>query len=214
MSARTASWAGWSACGLTLAIIACAILFSTVNGALNSGSIFLVSVVACALVGGLVSFRRPRNPIGWLLLGSALSFALQEFAIQYAVYGLRTEPGSLPLARAVAWPPTWLWVPGVFLTFAFLPLYFPDGRLPSRRWRPVACFMVGASVVSAASAAFLLPTADDRTGLANPLAVEAPGPVLLVVNLGLLPLAVAFVSAASLIVRFRRSRGEERQQIR
>ncbi len=206
----------WLLCGLSLALTTCAVVLAAINRTLDPGLIYLVSVIACALVGGLVSCRRPANPVGWLLLGSALSFTLQEFAIQYAVYGQRTAPGSLPLAQAMAWPPSWLWVPGVMLAFVFLPLYFPNGRLLSRRWRPVVLFGAGVSALAAVAFAFFNRTADDITGLANPFAVEVPEP-LAAVALGV-PTALLFVamlaSAISLVARFRSSRGEERQQIK
>jgi len=167
-------------------------------------------------VGALVASRRPANPVGWFLLGSSISLTLAEFTSEYALYGLRTDPGSLPLARAMAWPQTWLWVPGVALSLIFLPLYFPNGRLLSPRWRWVVRSAAVFMAYSALVAAFLIKVADPGTGIANPLLIPTPQPLLRVLEgimqVLLIPLAAAAV--ASLVVRFWRSRGEERQQMK
>jgi hypothetical protein len=184
---------------------------STVQDVIAAGG-----AITSAVVGAVVASRRPRNPVGWFFLGSSMSLTLAEFTSEYALYGLRTEPGALPLAWAMAWPQTWLWVPGVSLSLIFLPLYFPNGRLLSPRWRWVvrlaAAFCVYSSVVSA----FLSAEADSEAGIANPLLITAPGPVIRVLE-GLelvLLIAVLLAAAVSLVIRFRRSRGEERQQMK
>ncbi len=152
MSERVARWIAWSVCGLILTMIACAFVLASLNS--YEGFVtFLIAEATAALVGGLIASRRPRNPVGWLILGHALCFTVGEFSRQYAIYGLLTEPGALPLARAMAWPPYWVWYPGLMLMLAFLPLYFPNGRLVSRRWRPVvwlAVFVTAFAVVLAA----------------------------------------------------------------
>ncbi len=201
-------------CGLALALIACAAAFSILTGGLWE-AIRLLALVSSALVGGMVASRRPTNSVGWFLLISAACFAVVVFTEQYATYGLLTEPGSLPLASAMAWPPQWLWVPGVAMILVFLPLYFPDGRLVSRRWRWVVCSAALFSVL--ATIFFALQPGDvQNTGLANPLGVEALGSLPAVIDAAILPLwlGLLFVSAASLVVRFRRSGSKERQQIK
>src|SRR5918994_3799367 len=110
-----------------------------------------VFVVPSALVGAVVASRQPRNPVGWFFVVSATCWAVNEATGRYAVYGLLIEPGSLPLAHLMAWPSTWMWVPGIALIIFFVPLYFPNGRLLSPRWRPVLwltlLFSVGFGVV-------------------------------------------------------------------
>ena len=103
-SARTApSLLAWSTCGLILLLIASFVVLSVPNGyPFRSLAIGLVAETAAALVGGLVASTRPRNPVGWIVLGHASFFTLGEFGRQYAIYGLLTEPGSLPLAGAMA----------------------------------------------------------------------------------------------------------------
>ncbi len=151
----------------------------------------------------------PHNPVGWFFVISAACFAVGEATFRYAVYGIVIDPGSLPAARAMAWPQTWLWAPGVALVIMFLPLYFPNGRLLSPRWRPAVWLAISLSLSFAIFSAFM-------PGVANPLGIEALSPVLRVVEVVMVWMfpVVVFFSAASLIVRFWRSRGEERQQMK
>ena len=215
MGSRGAVKIAWSVCGLTLVLIACAVALAALNRADLWGLSYLAAMLLGAVVGGLVASSRPTNPVGWLIAGGALCWALQEFTSHYAIYGVLTEPGSLPAARVMAWPPYWLPVPGMMLIFVFLPLYFPDGRLPSRRWRPVAWLAVFATAILAVGLG-TLPGDQETPGIPNPLGVEAlhlPGAAGDAV-LPTLWLGVGIISVTSLVVRFRRSRGEERQQIK
>ena len=211
---RAAPRVAWLLCGLFLVLIAGAAAFSVLTGDLWE-SVRLLALVASALVGGMVASRRPANPVGWFLLVSATCFATVVFAERYAKYGLLTEPGSLPLAKAMAWPPQWLWAPGAVLMLVFLPLYFPDGRLISRRWRWVVRFAAFFSVFIAVFSAFH-PGDVQGTGLVNPMGVEALRTLPWAIDAVQLPLwlGLLLVSAASLVVRFRRSGIEQRQQIK
>ena len=180
-----AAWLAWSVCGLTL---------------------------------GLISSRRPRNPVGWIVAGHAFCFSFGEFSRQYAIYGLQTDPGSLPLALAMASPAYWIWFPGIILMFSFLPLYFPNGRLVSPRWRLAVWLAVIAGVLQTGTA-LVRPTDSETPGIPNPLGMEALRNLVMFDRIldvaGSAPWLIAGVlSAASLVVRFRRSRGEERQQIK
>ena len=151
MSARVAAWLAWSLCGLTLILVASVVAFEALYRVSLSGLSLLVFVVPSALVGAVVASRQPRNPVGWFFVVSATCWAVNEATGRYAIYGLVIEPGSLPLARLMAWPSTWMWEPAGLLIILFLPLYFPDGRLLSPRWRPVLWlalfFSVGFGVV-------------------------------------------------------------------
>jgi hypothetical protein len=209
VKSRTASRLAWSACGLTLAWIACAIALAVLNNSdVTAAVIFPLALTVSAVVGGLVASRRPQNPVGWFFLGSAGCFALAEVAAGYASYGL-------PGAQAMAWLLSWLWLPGVTLLLCFLPLYFPDGRLVSPRWRWVVrlalFFSVGGTIISALS-----PGEIQEEGIVNPLGIEALRPVfeLLSTLMFVVYFALLFASAASLVVRFRRSGSVERQQIK
>ena len=215
MRSRAASRLAWSVCGLSLALLACALALAVLNGADVFAVSFSLALTVSAVVGGLVASRRPENPVGWFFLGGAVCFAFVAFAGGYATYGLLTAPGALPGAQAIAWPLSWLWVPGVMLLLCFVPLYFPDGRLVSRRWRWIVrfalVFCVGAAVHSALS-----PGEIQGSGIINPLGIEALRPVFdLFETLGFaLYFALLFASVASLVVRFRRPGSVERQQIK
>jgi hypothetical protein len=215
VNGRAASWVAWSVCGLTLAVITCAIVLDVLNQTDNQDAFFVVALVSCVAVGGLIASRQPQNPVGWFFLASAACFALQSFALQYAIHGLQTDPGSSPAAEAMAWVQTWVWAPGAMLLLSFLPLYFPDGRLISPRWRWVLGLALFVSVVLTIQSA-LLPGDPRDSGLVNPLGVEGLEPVLeLSDSIMFAPyFAVLFASAVSLVVRFRRSADVERQQIK
>jgi hypothetical protein len=218
LSRRTAGWVAWSLCGLTLVGIACAVLLAVANSYAFRDLIFLLTETSAVLVGGLIASRQPRNPVGWLIIGHALCFTLGEFGRQYAIYGVLTDPGSLPLAGAMASPAYWAWFPGLMLVTAFLPLYFPDGHLVSRRWRPVAWL---ALLVTACSTAFAVirPSGDETRGLPNPLGIESLGDLGTLSRVFEVVLTVSWVlvgllSVASLVVRFLRAHGVERQQVK
>src|SRR5215210_4046495 len=203
-----AAWLAWSVCGLTVVLSACAVALAFLNRSDVGAVIFPLGLTLSAVVGGLVASRRPANPVGWFFLGSGRCFAITLVGAEYATYGL-------PGAQAMAWLQSWLWVPGVMLLLCFLPLYFPNGRLVSRRWRWVVRLALFSCVTGAALFA-LTPGEIPDMGVDNPLGIEALRPVsdlLEPVHLALY-FFLWFASAASLVVRFRRSGSLERQQIK
>jgi len=195
-------------CGLILVLIACALVLVF----LNRGGVPEVSenlaLTMGAVVGGLIASRRPENPVGWFFLGSAGCLALTGVASEYATYGL-------PAAWVMAWLLSWVWVPGVMLLLCFVPLYFPDGRLVSRRWRWAVGLALWFSATGAVLSA-LSPGEIQNEGIVNPLGVEPLRRVLdiLAPVYGVLYFILLFASAASLVVRYRRSGSAERQQIK
>jgi hypothetical protein len=179
-----------------------------------------VRYLAATTVGAILAARRPRNRIGWLVLALGLSFVAYPFVAMYTATGLFVAPGRLPWVRQVAWVGNWVWVPA-HACVALMLLLFPDGRLPSPRWRPVAWTIgvAGALTLVAAAChpgtldvAILVKDAEVTTQLTNPLGVATLSrllePFLLVLLVG------AAVGAAALLLRFRRSRGIERQQLK
>ena len=214
MSTRTASWLAWSLCALTVALVTCVVAFTVLTGTGPRDFTFLLGVVSSTIVGAIVASRRPSNPIGWFLLASAACFAVSEAAFRYAIYGLVIEPGSLPLSRAMAWPETWMWVPGIALIVLFLPLYFPTGHLLSSRWRPVLWLALLLCVATAGFQAFWPGEVEGVAGVTNPLGIEALRTVRVVEGSLLLFVGLVFLAVASLMIRFRRSRGQERQQMK
>ena len=143
---RLAAWslAALTACALVPALVLAALNASRL-GTVRTGADLLLAVAVGVGVatGQLIISRLPGNAIGWLLGLIELSLAASMFTDQYALYGLATAPGSLPAARTAGWAAGVLATVTVLL-LAFLILLFPDGRLPSRRWRPVlwALFVV------------------------------------------------------------------------
>ena len=135
MSHRATAWLAWSLFALVLLILALGLILWSPD----AGFFLTFALIAAlfAVVGALVASRRPRNPIGWLFLAFAVVAVFVASADQYAVYALVEHPGSLPGGDWVAWLASGIWHPAFgFFVFAFL--LFPDGRLPSARWRPVA----------------------------------------------------------------------------
>jgi hypothetical protein len=177
------------------------------------GAIILVTVSA-ATVGAFLASRRPRHPVGWLLLGVGLTLNLSLLVQAYVKYGLLARPGSLPGARYLAGftdstVPIWLSCAG------FVLLLTPTGSLPSPRWRWWARLAAVAPVmVVLGSVVQPDPLAPDYRG--NPLAIPALGRVLVVPAVAgvVVVLVSLLVGAGSLVVRFRRARGVERQQLR
>jgi hypothetical protein len=175
---------------------------------------YLLGMMNAATVGLVLAIRRPRHPVGWLLLALGLSIGASAAATSYARYGLLARPGALPGAGYAA---VWFEV-GVFVWatwLGFILLLTPTGSLPSPRWRWWARTVVAAAVLGVASSA-LLPLEPPFQSAPNPLAVPALAGPLQAVN-GLTSLVTGLsvlVAAGSLVVRFRRASGVERQQLR
>jgi hypothetical protein len=178
------------------------------------GLLVFVPFLAFPLVGALISSRRHRNPVGWICLTDGLLWMFIGVTDHYSVYGV-AKPGSVPFPVVVAGINNWLWVPAVGLLGTYLLLLFPDGRLPSRRWRPLA-WLCGALIVSASVGVMLSPgPLQNLGGVRNPFGLEGQHWLTTAgyVVLPLLPICM-LASALSLVLRFRRSWGDERQQLK
>jgi hypothetical protein len=168
-------------------------------------------LVGYAAAGALVALRHPENPVGWLLLGVALTVSMQVAGDTYVI------PHSYPGYVAVAWVSGWLFDVWFALVVVFLPLVFPTGRLLSPRWRVVWWFVV-ATLVTRVVMVGLTPGELAVSGtVENPLGVQ--GYALTVLETlepwVLVASAVAWLlPGGSLVLRFRRSRGVERQQLK
>ena len=187
---------------------------STTVGTISE-TVSFVAFLAFPIVGALVASRRPENPIGWICLADGLLWMLLAVTDSYSVYGV-ARPGSVPFSVAVGTIGNqWLWVPTVGLLGIFLILLFPDGKLPSKRWRPLA-WLSGVMIVLLSITEGLAPgPLENQGGVRNPFGLEEL-PWLVTVSyivLPLLPLCI-LASAVSMVLRFRRSRGEVRQQIK
>jgi hypothetical protein len=224
--ARAAFWLAWSLAALSLALCGAGVMLYVLTrsvqppatwgtGGDSAVLIFVLPFLAFPVVGALIASRRPDNPIGWICLTSGIFWMLSISTSAYGLYVIVLRPGSLPFPAAVGSLGDWMWVPALGLLGTFLILLFPDGRLLSPRWRPVA-FFCGAVIVlgSVASALAPGPIAELR-GAQNPFGLEGyPGVAdVLGVTIPLLPLCI-LISAASLFLRFRRSGRQQRQQIK
>lgn len=176
--------------------------------------------VAFLIVGALIVSRRPRNPIGWIYLVALtlISFGGSgNVSDQYAYYALATRPGSLPATEWVVWAGRVVLIPAFSTLIFFSLLLFPDGRLPSSRWRPVAIAAVVAVVALTLQTAFTPEPVLVATNLPveNPAGIAVLGGLAgLAIPLMLLTVAVLGASAAAIVVRFRAARGVERQQLK
>jgi hypothetical protein len=215
------AWALWALTVLGLAVAAWLAQLQRQAGSpetawlLQPASIpLLVAAVSAATVGALVGSRRPAHPVGWLLLGLGLLVVGNGVVSGYVNYGLLVRPGALPAAAylaGVANSIQVLWLACV----SFILLLTPTGSLPSPRWRRWARVAVAAPVLLVVLAAVdpqpLLP---EHPEVGNPLAVAVPAGLLVAAVAALIVLVTLVAAAGSLVVRFRRARGVERQQLR
>ncbi len=224
MRSRAATWLAWSLASLCLVMAMATIVLSVLSRPSREGAgawstagdaLIFVTFLAFPIVGALTASRRPRNPIGWICVSVGLFWMLLIVGGEYGAYGLAV-PGSVPFPVTIyALTYAWLWVPAVGLLGTYMFLLFPDGKLPSRRWRPLA-WLAGAVIALESIVAFLTPgPLDGLEGARNPLGLEGYPwlDVLAWTVLPLLPICM-LASAASLVLRFRRSGGEVRQQIK
>ena len=223
MTARRLAWSLW---GLSVLLLAAEAAFAVLNRGTDVGdsfgaafdTLFRLIILVFATIGALVAARRPRNPIGWIMAGAAVPLAFSGVAHGYAVYALFADPGSLPGGDVMAWLASWIFLPSLFVLPPLLFLLFPTGRVLGPRWRPVGWLIALGTL--AIVPAWTLPPGPLGEGafeeVANPVGVEGAGPLLDTVGgLGWFALAAGIVaSAASMVVRLRRSRGVERQQLK
>jgi hypothetical protein len=215
---RAASLLAWALLALTVGLVALMLGlgltrqgFPGISDFGASDVTFIVSFAAFVPMGALIASRRPENPIGWIACGIGLIVVLSGASHEYAVRALLIDPGSLPGGPLASWLSAWTWAPGLALV-ALLMLLFPTGSPPTRRWRWAVWVAAADILVLIATAMSLWPLRgagllqDSLQGTPLALAVlEIAWTVMLVLIL---------ISLASLIVRFRRSHGEERQQLK
>jgi len=181
----------------------------------------LADVLAFATLGALIVARARERRIGWLYCAIGLAAAVDSFCGIYAIVALLVAPGTLPAGLAFAWIQTWDWLVVVGLLFVFVPLLYPTGRLLSRRWRPVAVCAIaliggGAALVAVAPGPLGNQLLDFPVSVANPLGIATLDPVWRVIApiAKLLFLLLTLLAAASLLLRLRVSRGNEREQLK
>jgi hypothetical protein len=223
MSHRTAAWLAWSVCALSLSIMTVGLLLISLgwSAPLPAGwypwtymASDIVGALGAPLLGGLIASQRPENPYGWLWLGMGMSFALATFAPAYGTYALVVAPGSLPAPHTLASLGQAEGYAAILILGSFLFLLFPNGRLPSRRWRPLAWSIVAVGVAMVIFAVFVAhPDEQYRT----PIGIGgAVGETIRVLFRGaeLLLYGAAVLSVLSLGTRYRGAGYDERQQIK
>ena len=173
-----------------------------------NGTIGLILGLAFSVVGALVASRRPGNPIGWVYLAIGLSQGLNSFAWGYWAYGLAGGQGPLPLEALASWVKLWAWAPGLVLFGTISLLIFPDGHHLTPRWRIVSA----AAMVSLALMVVPAAVAGWPAGIGAGAWSEVAD-VLQSVGVAIWFVAT-IASVASLILRWRRARGIEREQLK
>ena len=213
-------WLGWVLSALAVVLLVAGFVFAYLGpGAgfpVDAGVAPVVSMaLAFPVVGALIISGRPRHLMGWLFCGVGLAGALTLASWGYAEYGLVSQPGAVPGAVAVAWVSAWIWVCGFVPLVTFGVLLFPDGHLPSRRWRPLA-WCGALAVVLPVLAGMFRPGELANHPAQNPLGISGAGSLLETLSsIGVVCVVVGALGAlASLVVRWRRGDQQERRQLK
>jgi hypothetical protein len=221
--ARTAQWvAGCTAAGsVTLIGAGVALAYAdrhlvpaSLTGWTASNISMQVVNAAVSVVGLVLASRRPENRIGWLFLAAGLALGLSGFSNQYALHALIADPGSWPAGRAAAWLFNVIWVIPVAM-LAFVLLLFPTGHVRSRRWRLAGWLIAGVFTLAnvwlivVATRLWAHPFTSPFSQAGSP----AGAPALYVMTAVLISAAL-LVSVAAVVVRFAKSSGVERLQLK
>ena len=212
-----ASAIAWSLAGLYVVLVLLAFRFGS-----EAASITLVdawiffAMLWFVVIGALIVGRHERHPIGWMFCLTALSFAAAAFAQSYAIVALTAQHRGLPAGELMAWLGFWISMPGTAVIALFLPLLFPDGRLPSRRWRPVAWAAGVLAVIAVLDTMFKPASYPGFALVRNPLGIYAWDGLFdfLDVATDIVFVLLIVLTAVALLDRMRRAGPEERLQIR
>jgi signal transduction histidine kinase len=215
----------WLLCGLALLLVLAAITLYVIGGPGDQAStdtlvflpVVLLTILGYSTVGAILASRNTRNPMGWIMLTVGLAFALAQATETYTKYTLEIDPGVLPFGAVAAWFGTWDYAVA-FAALLVLALLYPSGRVVSPRWRMVPWIVVASASIAALGTALGPGSLEVETGfaVANPFGIEALRPIVEITGgIGWIGLLASIpLSIASLVLRYRRSEGESRQQIR
>jgi putative oligomerization/nucleic acid binding protein len=213
-------WVAWSSVVLYIALAGTSLVFeSRFVGQVTLVDIWsLVAILGCAVIGALIVSTHQSHPIGWMFCGAAVSLGFSFFAREYAVQALVVAPGTIPFGQAMAWFGFWADMPGIAVLALFLPLLFPDGRLPSPRWKPAAYF-AAVNFVLAVGLTMVAPATYAHAGypsIRNPIGLDQYAGFFDAIGQVLEPLLLVLVvvSVLALFDRVRRAGDEERHQIK
>jgi hypothetical protein len=220
---RAVRFLSWMALPVTVVLTLGGIYLSVLNRDVpGAAGIVVYAILDLVLLGFvalgiLVVHRRPGNPVGWIIASVGVTAVASGFLEGYGVYALFTEPGRFSGGETTAWLSTLIFIPVLFAAPAMLFLLFPNGNLPGRRWR-VVFWLVILTTCSTMAGAGLNPVLNDAPfkGVANPLGVDPPRALFQTLsNIGWPGMTASFLVAAfAMILRLRRSRGVERQQLK
>jgi hypothetical protein len=223
MGTRAATWLAWSLVALSVILFVGGFALSrtarlTDFRVQNYGVLDVIFTLAMlltfAIVGAIVASHRPSNPIGWIFCTMGLLVGFGTFAGGYAEFWGTRDFGPRSLGETAAWFASWWWTLLIFIPTTFLLLLFPDGRLPSPRWRPVAwCAGLGIGVFVVGYALEAGPLGDFPQ-MVNPYGVDSPIVDIVGVAAGVVTIGSMVASALSVIVRARSAGRVERQQIK
>lgn len=223
MSEKTARHLSWSIAGVAVLMVLSGLVISVLaltisgQGVIFSHQFFTpVLTITYCVVGVLVASRHPRNPIGWIFCTIGWLSALNMLSAGYALYS-ELVISSLPGATFARWLNHWVWIPNVLLPFTFTLLLFPDGKLLSPRWRPIA-WAAGLSIAAYTFSMAFHPGPLPQFGFPQPNSYGIAGgesliAALLIIATPLLVIGI-FGSLSAVVVRFRRSSAVERNQLR
>src|ERR1700693_6056376 len=169
-------------------------------------ALFPLTVIGFSLVGALIVARRIDNRMGWLACATGLLNAASVFAQSYAAYAIYAHPGAFPGGEWMAWFRTWFWYPAANLMFVFVPLLFPDGRLPSHRWRPAVWVIVAMSGPYCA----VMPVTVEPVGVSVPAWLVSATPKVT----GMAQVGCIVAAAGAVVARYRSASAVVRQQIK
>ena len=223
MSRRAAATLAWSMWVIGLAAIAAAAVLAALNPPISTtqvpestveGAIWVSSWIGFGLVGAIIVTSRQRNRIGWILCGITFWLGLALFLPAYARYALVTTGGAFPLGEAAAWLATWMFIPLICLVVGLV-ILFPTGQTSAfGRW-VLRVFLVLAGLEMVAYALRPGPIEGD-TPPHNPLGIAGTKPLFdtIIEGIGAALTVIAILGLVDLVLRYRRSRGVERQQLR
>ena len=226
MGTRAPTWMAWSLMALSVALLVGGFALSraassTVSdrpfgGETDDSSVVvnLVTLLPFSVVGAIIASRHPRNAIGWLFCSVGVTIGLNSFVGDYAEFWLASGFGMRSLGETAAWFSSWLWILLVFVPTSFLLLLFPDGRLPSPRWRSVVWGIALGTACTVAGNALEAGQLVDFPQIVNPYGVDSPIVGMVGVAGSIVGVGSMVASAVSLIVRLRRVGSEQRQQIK
>jgi len=212
-----ASAIAWSLAGLYVVLVLLAFRFGSEAASIELVDVWIfIAMLWFVVIGALIVGRHPRHPIGWMFSVTALSFAAAAFAQSYAIVALTAQHRALPAGELMAWLGFWISMPGTAVIALFLPLLFPDGHLPSRRWRPVAWAAGVLAVIAVLDTMFKPASYPGFALVRNPLGIYAWDGLfdLLDISTDVVFALLIVLTALALFERMRRAGPEERLQIR